>query len=234
MPHKMLTHNSQTQVLQLPIVKARVKKMMGQVVKKMGLSASPQIPSSDDPLEIFLTTTGKFFGKDPSEWHQMGEPQLEITEEGGKRHIKSTGIFSGLELHMFYEPLFFDERMTHDEDKPEDMDFSQRRRAVLTDDQWHEIMRDQPWTMSKRRLLLTAFLQAKMESGDIDLMVEGCHGLWEMSINKINHNDIKIDRMASLVDQLNSQSVECATIAAAAVWGLATRCDSHLPSHETV
>lgn len=220
-----LSHNSylpHVQVLQLPIVKSKVKRMMNEVVKKMGMSASPQIPSSDDPLEIFLATTGKFFGKDPSEWFQVGEPQIEVTEEGGKRYIKSTGIFSGLELHMFYEPLYFDERMTKDEDKPEEMDFSERRKAVVTDEQWHEIMRDQPWTMSRRRLMLTAFLQAKMESGDVGLMVEGCHGLWELSINKVNHHDVKIDRMASLIDQLNSPIIECATISAAAVWGFAT------------
>jgi hypothetical protein len=211
-----------SQVLQLPIVKAKVKRMMTQVVKKMGMSASPQIPSSDDPLEIFLATTGKFFGKDPSEWYQVGEPQIEVTEEGGKRYIKSTGIFSGLELHMFYEPLYFDERLTKNEDKPEDMDFSERRKAVLTDEQWQEIMRDQPWTMSKRRLMLTAFLQAKMESGEVGLMVEGCHSLWELSVNKVNHHDVKIDRMAALIGQLNSPIIECATISAAAVWGFAT------------
>lgn len=31
------------------------------------------IPSSDDPLDVFLQSAGKFFGKDPTRWEQMGK-----------------------------------------------------------------------------------------------------------------------------------------------------------------
>lgn len=39
-----------------------------------------------------------------------GEPQISVTESEGKRYIKSTGIFSGLELHLFLEPSLYDDR----------------------------------------------------------------------------------------------------------------------------
>ena len=39
-------------------------------------------------------------------------------------------------------------------------------------------------TISKRRQMMAAFMQAKMESGDPELMAEGCHGMWELSINR--------------------------------------------------
>ena len=61
------------QVLQLPIVKSRLKKLLGQAVKKIALLGAPVIPSSDDSLEEFLTASGKFFGKDPSKWEPFGE-----------------------------------------------------------------------------------------------------------------------------------------------------------------
>lgn len=50
-------------------------------------------------------------------------------------------------------------------------------------------------------------LQAKMESGDPELMSEGCHGLWELSINRENHADIKIDRMTVLLKLLESDNI---------------------------
>jgi hypothetical protein len=61
------------QVLQLPIVKHRLKKLLSQAVKKIALLGAPVIPSSDDTLEQFLQAAGKFFGKDPAKWEQVGE-----------------------------------------------------------------------------------------------------------------------------------------------------------------
>ena len=43
-------------------------------------------------------------------WTQAGQPQQKTREEGGKRYIESTGVFAGFELHMFVEPLLYDER----------------------------------------------------------------------------------------------------------------------------
>lgn len=65
---------SPSQVLQLPIVKAKLKKILTTAVKKVAAAGgAPVIPSSDDSLEDFLVTAGKFFGKDPSEWVEVGE-----------------------------------------------------------------------------------------------------------------------------------------------------------------
>ena len=62
--------------------------------------------------------------------------------------------------------------------------------------------------MSIRRQVLMVYLNAKLEADDGDLAVEGCHGFWEMSINKDNHADIRMDRLASLLTKLNSGNIE--------------------------
>lgn len=61
------------QVLQLPIVKNRLKKLLLNGVKKIAHVGTPVIPSSEDTLDQFLHSAGKFFGKDPAEWKHMGE-----------------------------------------------------------------------------------------------------------------------------------------------------------------
>jgi hypothetical protein len=65
---------------------------------------------------------------------------VDVTEDGGKRYIKSTGIFSGLELHMFMEPPHYDPRLPPREDRPE-MDFSKKRFLIKDDSQWQEVRR---------------------------------------------------------------------------------------------
>lgn len=60
------------QVLQLPIVKSRIKKLLQGAVKKVALLGAPVIPSSDDSLEQFSQAVGRFFGKDPAKWDQVG------------------------------------------------------------------------------------------------------------------------------------------------------------------
>lgn len=64
------------QVLQLPIVKNKLKAMLSAAVKKVALEGAPVIPSSEDTLEQFLKAAGKFFNKDPTRWEQMGEWEL--------------------------------------------------------------------------------------------------------------------------------------------------------------
>jgi hypothetical protein len=50
-----------------------VKKLLQGAVKKLALLGAPVIPSSDDSLEQFLQAVGRFFGKDPAKWDQVGE-----------------------------------------------------------------------------------------------------------------------------------------------------------------
>ena len=61
------------QVLQLPIVKSKLKKLLQSAVNKMSPGSPPIIPSSEDSLQEFLEAAGKFFGKDPARWEPMGE-----------------------------------------------------------------------------------------------------------------------------------------------------------------
>jgi hypothetical protein len=56
-------------------------------------------------------------------------------------------------------------------------------------------------------IVSSSCLQAKMESGDSELMAEGCHGMWELAINRDNHPDIKIDRLAALMKMLESLNI---------------------------
>lgn len=115
----------------------------------------------------------------------------------------------------------FDERLPMREDRP-DLNFNEKRRAITTDAEWRAVIADQPWTASKRRQMLSAYLHAKLDAGDDLLAEEGCAGFWELSISKDNHADIRMDRLASLLSKLSSNNVPVATAAAAAVWGLAT------------
>ncbi|GIL66635.1 hypothetical protein Vafri_20126 [Volvox africanus] len=209
------------EVLQLPIVKSRVKKLLQGAVRKIALLGAPVIPSSDDSLEQFLQSAGRFFGKDPAKWDQVGDTKVDVTEEAGKRTTKLTGVFTGTELSLLVENPYFDERLPAREDKPE-LNFSQKRTPIRTDDEWQELISEQPWTASKRRQLLTAYMHAKVEAEDPVLAAEGAHGFWELSINKQHHVDFRIDRLAALLNRLSAPNLEVATTTAAAVWGLAT------------
>jgi hypothetical protein len=60
-------------------VKSKLKKLLTTAVKKIAIGDAPALPSIDDTLEEFLVTAGKFFGKDPSEWVQVGERLLQTT-----------------------------------------------------------------------------------------------------------------------------------------------------------
>ncbi|GFH26690.1 uncharacterized protein HaLaN_24879, partial [Haematococcus lacustris] len=192
------------EVLQLPIVKSKLKKMLESAVKKMALLGAPVIPSSDDSLEQFLQSAGKFFGKDSTKWEQMGEPKTEVHEDGVKRYIRSTGIFSGTELHLFVEQPFYDERLPVREDRP-DLNFNHRRRPMLTDEDWQQVIQDQPWTPSRRRQALTDYLHAKLEADEGELAAEGCHSFWELAINKDNHADMRTDKWAAVKRQARQE-----------------------------
>lgn len=61
--------------------------------------------------------------------------------------------------------------------------------------------------MNKRRQMLTGYLHAKMEADEGVLAEEGCHGMWELSINRDNHADIRMDRLIALLSKLESKSV---------------------------
>ncbi len=134
--------------------------------------------------------------------------------------ITTTPHARGIPFPRPQEP-YYDERLPVREERPE-LNYNVKKRAVVSDEEWREVMADQPWTASKRRTMLAQYLHAKLEADDGELAQEGCHGFWELAILKDNHQDIRMDRLAALVNKLSSNSIPVATTAAAAVWALAT------------
>ncbi len=67
-----------------------------------------------------------------------GEAKIEVTEDQGKRYIKNTGTFTGIELHLFVDQPYFDERLPVREDRPE-LNFNEKRIEVTTNEEWQEV-----------------------------------------------------------------------------------------------
>lgn len=72
--------------------------------------------------------------------YSSGDTKVDVVEEAGKRTTKLTGVFTGTELSLLVENPYFDERMPAREDKPE-LNFSQKRTLIRTDDEWQEVWR---------------------------------------------------------------------------------------------
>lgn len=70
--------------------------------------------------------------------------------------------------------------------------------------------------------LMSTLPHSQLEAEDATLATEGAHGFWELSINKEHHGDMRLDRLAALLNRLSSPNIEVATTTAAALWGLAT------------
>jgi len=49
-----------------------MRHLLAAAVKKVAMVAMPVITSSDDPLDAWLMSAGKFFGKDVAKWEQTG------------------------------------------------------------------------------------------------------------------------------------------------------------------
>ncbi len=56
-------------------------------------------------------------------------------------------------------------------DDKSELNFNAKRRQVKDDNEWQEIIAEQPWTASKRRLQVAAYLCAKVEADDPALQV---------------------------------------------------------------
>ena len=60
--------------------------------------------------------------------------------------------------------------------------------------------------------MTAAFMLAKMEPGDPHLVVEGCHGLWELAANRDNHADLDEGCMAALLKELDSDHLKVSVV----------------------
>lgn len=158
-----------------------------------------------------------------------GEPTTDVStsEDGTRRIITKTGVFSGTELHLWHAAPHYDARLPPRPGRP-DLTFDAPRRAVACDAEWAALAADHPWDASRRRRRLLAFLQAKLEAapesgGSEALQLEGAAGLWELSVNREHHADVagSAEALAALVRCLASPNVEVARACAAAAWALA-------------
>jgi hypothetical protein len=70
--------------------------------------------------------------------HPTGSPQVDVSEQDGKRIITKTGVYQGTELHMLACATYHDKRLPERPDMAH-LDFSQEMRAVTTDQQWQEV-----------------------------------------------------------------------------------------------
>ena len=58
-------------------------------------------------------------------------------------------------------------------------------------------------------------------SPEVDLQLEGLHGVWEMVVNKEHHVDITPLQMQTLLDAVMHEDIQCAAVATAAIWTMA-------------
>lgn len=130
---------SNMQVLQVPVVKARVvKKLLAGVAPRVPLLANSSVPTSDDTLEQFLQHVGVLFGRDPNKWEKVGDTKTDITEQNGKRIIKRTGMFTGTELHLFVTPPYYDPRLPLRPDQPQ-LEFAVQSKEVTSTAEWQQV-----------------------------------------------------------------------------------------------
>lgn len=69
----------------------------------------PQALSTIGRVGVALSLDPSIFMR-PAPCAPAGNPQVVTTEADGKRTIRTTGVFSGIELHMSMEPPHADDR----------------------------------------------------------------------------------------------------------------------------
>jgi hypothetical protein len=131
------------QVLQVPVVKAKVvKKLLAGVAPRLPLLGNSSVPATDDTLEQFLQHVGTLFGRDPTKWEKVGETKTDITEQDGKRIIKRTGMFTGTELHLFVTPPYYDPRLPLRPDQPQ-LEFAVQSKEITSTAEWQQVIAGQ-------------------------------------------------------------------------------------------
>ncbi|GAX81636.1 hypothetical protein CEUSTIGMA_g9064.t1 [Chlamydomonas eustigma] len=209
-------------LVRIPVLRTEQFQNVTSGFKKLHFPGEKVVLTSGEPLSKFLTSSGQQFGKDASRWYQVGDAYVKVTEEGGLRYFRTTAVLTGVELDLFVQPELYDSRLAELPGSEPGAPFTVRRFPVENDESWQQVVSDQPLSMGKRRQNMITFLVAKMDSGIVELMVEGCHGMYEFSINKDHHQDVSIESMTSLLRLLDSDNIRVASLAAAALWGLST------------
>lgn len=156
---------------------------------------------------------------------------VSTSEDGTKRIITKTGVYSGTELHLWHVPPHYDPRLPPAPGRP-DLTFDAPRRAVTTDAEWRALAAAQPVCASSRRRAALRFLHAKLAAPSEALQLEGGAGVWELAINKEHHADLMDEEaLGALVERLGSPNIEVRRGARE----LTPACDPRspqLPAHE--
>ena len=175
---------------------------------------------SDENLEEVLVRVGTYFGRNPNQWDRDGEPTQEVVQEGGKKLVKRMQKFSGWKLALQLKLPLYDQRLQPIEGRP-DLDFTHEN---LDMDQatWAQVIADQPWTSQEARKRVCRLLEAKMLSQDAELHLEGLHGMWEMVVNKEHHEELSDTQVEALLNATMHFDVQCAAVATAAIWTMAS------------
>ncbi|KAK9816567.1 hypothetical protein WJX72_002063 [[Myrmecia] bisecta] len=97
-------------------------------------------------LEGYLRQAGQLFGKDPSKWLPLGEEKVDITEENGKRIIKTTSVCWGYKLSLFVDDPFHDERLPVYDNDAHDLNHNAAQYEIKSEDEWQKFILDLPWT----------------------------------------------------------------------------------------
>ena len=175
--------------------------------------------TSDENLEDVLARVGKWLGRDPKIWTAEGPPRTDVTEHAGKRITSKIQKMGGWSLELKLKSPLYDPRLGPIDGRP-DLDFTVPEIDIPNSAVWRQIMRDQPWSASESRRRINRMLEAKLMSPEPELQLEGLHGLWEMTINRENQEDLTESQLSTLLEAVLHEDIMCAAVATAAIWNL--------------
>ena len=175
--------------------------------------------TSDENLEDVLARVGKWLGRDPKIWTAEGPPRTDVTEHAGKRITRKIQKMGGWSLELKLKSPLYDPRLGPIDGRP-DLDFTVPEIDIPNSAVWRQIMRDQPWSASESRRRINRMLEAKLMSPEPELQLEGLHGLWEMTINRENQEDLTESQLSTLLEAVLHEDIMCAAVATAAIWNL--------------
>ncbi|GAX83592.1 hypothetical protein CEUSTIGMA_g11017.t1 [Chlamydomonas eustigma] len=227
-----LDGDSSEQAVNVPIIRttsSRKKVLHADTAGAADCSAKAIIFSTTDKISQVRDGISKLLGKDPHAWALTGEKRVEMVEKDDLRYITIHTTLAGTESNLFIEELYFDPRLSFPPGTAEAHSmqtshvFSQKLRALVSNEDWIEAMDCMPLDAVKRREVMVSFLKAKMASmGDVDLMAEGCTGLWEMTLNREHHAQITPECVAQVLSMLEVSDIRVLLPASATIWALST------------
>lgn len=134
----------------------------------------------------------------------IGSERADVIEDGDTRTIKKTGVYSSLELKLFFYQPHFDERLVIDSDDVL-IDFGQRWPPIDSQEKWERFLSHLPFTMTKQHKSIVSFIHSKCKSKEIELHKEAMHALWELVVDKKFHSQIEEKTMECVTQCLSSE-----------------------------